>query len=157
MTNYHAPFAVAIALLVLPSITREAGAQGRSGVEEIRTETARAEARLTMPMLRKLLPAQKQGQAAAKVSCDMALADSLGYRGFLDACPPLASAYTSAGFSKDEVLSALAALATAYLHVGAEMAAKDGLRKAPEPLPPGVRRDNVDLVRANFEELTELQ
>ena len=157
MRSHPAALAIAIALLALPSVTREAGAQSRSGVEEIRAETARAEGRLTMSMLRALLPAQKQGQAAARASCDMAILDSLGYRAFLDACPPLASAYTSAGFSKDEVLSALAALATAYLHVGAEMAAKDGLRKAPEPPPPGVRRDNVDLVRANFEELTELQ
>jgi hypothetical protein len=164
MSSHSTPRALAIAcrvlgfaLLALPALACEAGAQARSGTEEIRTETARAEARLTMPMLRKLLPAKKRGVEASESSCDKEILDSLGFRKFIDACPVLKSEFTSAGFSTDEVVSALASLGTAYLHIGAEMAAKEGFRAAPDPPPPGVRRDNIDLVRANFDELSALE
>jgi hypothetical protein len=145
------PFRVAAFGLVLVAasvLTSVAAAQGRSA-EDTRTITGY---RLTMPMLRKVLPAM---YAPGARSCepsrrsDPALLSLAQMTRKLESCSPVAKSLERVGVQPREAAVIYAAL----LNVSQQVARRGG--KASE-LPPGVVRDNALLLEQNDPEIRKL-
>ena len=137
------------ALTVLSS---EAAAQQQAG--------ANSDYRLTMPVLRKALPAL---YAAGKERCterqrspqEIAEMTVAQMEAELDGCAPVQRAAAAQGVTTRE----LAQVSKALLQVGHRMAEEESAKATggtAAPLPPGALRDNVATVRQNEAELGRL-
>ena len=140
--------ATVLGLSVAPGLASAAAAQGRS-VEDSRAIEAY---RLTMPTLRKVLPAM-YGPAAERCEkpsqrdpMTLSLAEMTRT---LEACPDLARSLRDAGVELREA----AILSAALLNVSREVALRNGQASA---LPPGVVRDNALLLEQNDPEIRKL-
>lgn len=114
--------------------------------------------RLTMPMLRKALTALYTPGArteCAEESGDPAAMSLAEMQALLDGCAPVRRAAAAQGISTREAALVWKALTVVSSRLATEEGAKAS-GKAAAPLPAGVLRDNVALVRQNEAELAKL-
>ena len=140
--------ALGLGLLAAPILTSVATAQGRSA-EDARTITGY---RLTMPMLRKVLPAMyAEGARSCETSRrgDPASQSLAQMTRTLESCSPMAKSLKQAGVQPGEAAVIYAAL----LNVSQQVARRGGKASA---LPPGVVRDNALLLEQNDSEIRKL-
>jgi hypothetical protein len=141
-------FAVLLALAMAPALASSGAAQGRSAEDTKTIESYR----LTMPKLRKALPAMyTPGARSCEVSrhsdpSSLSLAEMTR---MLDACSPVATSLEQAGISPREAAIIYAALVT----VSRRLAGYGGKVSA---LPPGVVRDNALMLEQNDPEIRKL-
>ena len=140
--------ALTVALAGAPALTAPGAAQGRSAEDTRAIEGYR----LTMPMLRKVLPAM---HALGTLRCeerrhtDPQLLGLAQMTHRLEACSPVAESLRQAGVKASDAALVYAAL----LHVSRERGRRDGLTSR---LPPGVVRDNALLLEQNDPEIRKL-
>lgn len=147
---------VAIALLAWSVPCPAAQAQGSPVGSDPAVETYR----LTMPTLRKVLPALSQPQVRGcekgkNETLDPATMPLADITARLERCAPMRDAIAKSGVSTREAALTLAALARASKRFTEEESAKAVGGQAP-PLPPGVLKDNLTLIRENETELGRL-
>ena len=139
---------LALALAVAPVVASQSAAQGRSA-EDTRTIESY---RVTMPMLRKVLPAmyapgaQRCEQAPHRDPMSLSLAEMTRT---LEACSPVVRSLREAGVQPRHA----AILYAALLNVSRQVALRGGRASA---LPPGVVRDNALLLEQNDFEVRKL-
>lgn len=148
MSHSLLAFRAVLLALGLAATPRLASAQGRSA------EDAKAIAtyRLTMPMLRKVLPALREMATASCQERRRTDPDSLSLAEMtrrVKACPPVMQSLRQAGVEAADA----ALLYAALLHTGHELARRGG---EAAKLPPGVTRDNALLLEQHEPELRKL-
>ena len=140
--------ALAFWLVAAPALSSPGAAQGRSAEDTKAIE----EYRITMPMLRKTLPAM---YALGTVRCEerrrtdphsLSLDEM---RRKLEACSPVMQSLRQAGVKAGDA----ALLYAALLHTALELGRRGGQSAA---LPPGVTRDNAVLLEQNDAEIRRL-
>lgn len=140
--------AVALAFAAAPGLASSVTAQARSA-EDARTIDSY---RLTMPMLRKVLPAL---HAAGAQNCekprerDPSSLSLAQVTATLERCAPLTRSLRQAGVQPRDAAIVYAAL----LHVSRQVALRGGKATA---LPPGVVQDNALLLEQNDSEIRKL-
>jgi len=139
---------LALGLAAAPRLALPGAAQGRSAEDTKAIE----EYRITMPMLRKTLPAMYALGTARCQEGRRTNPDSLGLAEMtrkLETCSPVMQSLSQAGVkAKDAAL-----LYAALLHTGHELARRGGQSAA---LPPGVTHDNAVLLEENDAEIRKL-
>jgi hypothetical protein len=139
---------LAVGLAATAGLASPGAAQGRSAEDTKAIE----EYRLTMPMLRKVLPAMF---ALGSQPCEKRRDTdpySLGLAEMtrrLEACSPVVESLGQAGVKAGDA----ALLYAALLHVGRELGRRGGQASG---LPPGVLRDNARLLEQNEPEIRKL-
>jgi hypothetical protein len=140
--------ALALVLAAPPGLAARAAAQGRSAEDTTTIDSYR----LTMPVLRKVLPALyapgAQSCARAK-DTDPNTLSIAEMTGSLERCAPVMQSLKRAGVPARDAAIAFASL----LRTGQQVAMRGGNASA---LPPGVLRDNVLLLEQNDPELRRL-
>lgn len=140
--------ALTLALAAAPNLAAPGAAQGRSAEDTRAIESYR----VTMPMLRKVLPAMS---ALGTVRCEerrpsdphsLSLAEMTRK---LDTCSPVVKSLREAGVQPREAAIVYAAL----LNVSREVALRGGNAST---LPPGVVRDNALLLEQHDPEIRKL-
>jgi hypothetical protein len=140
--------ALTLALVAAPGLASPGAAQGRSADDSRAIDSFR----LTMPMLRKVLPAMS---APGVKSCEKPRHDDPASQSLaqmtrtLEACSPVAKSLRRAGVEPRDA----AILYAALLNVSQEVARRGGKAAA---LPPGVVRDNALLLERNESEIRKL-
>jgi hypothetical protein len=140
--------ALTLALAAAPALSAPSAAQERSG-EDTRAIDAY---RLTMPMLRKVLPAMS---AFDTVRCERPRHNEVSSLSLpemtrkLEACAPVVQSLRKAGVTPRDAALLFAAL----LNVSRQVALRGGKASA---LPPGVMRDNALLLEQNDPEIRNL-
>lgn len=140
--------ALALAFATAPAVTSLSAAQDRSA-EDTRTIESY---RVTMPILRKVLPAlyapgaQRCEQRPRRDPMSLSLAEMTRT---LEACAPVLSSLREAAVLPRDA----AILYAALLHVSRQVALRGGQATA---LPPGVMRDNALLLEQNDSEIRKL-
>jgi hypothetical protein len=140
--------ALALALAAAPGLAPPGAAQGRSAEDTEAIESYR----LTMPMLRKVLPtmyapgARRCEQRPRRDPMTLSLAEMTRT---LEACSPVAKSLHEAGVRPREA----AILYASLLNVSQQVARRGGKASA---LPPGVVRDNALLLEQNDPEIRKL-
>ena len=147
---------VAIALLAWSVPGPAAKAQGSPARSDPAIETYR----LSMPTLRKVLPALYHPEARAcekgkNENLDPASMPLADITARLERCEPMRDAIAKSGVSTTEAALTLAALARASKRSTEEASAKAAGGQAP-PLTPGALKDNLTLIRENEAELGRL-
>ena len=139
---------IAFGLVAIPLLSSPCAAQGRSAEDSKAIE----EYRITMPMLRKTLPAMS---ALGTVRCEERRrtdSHSLGLAEMtrkLEACSPVMQSLRQAGVKAGDA----ALLYAALLHTARELGRRGGQSTA---LPPGVTRDTAVLLEQNDAEIRKL-
>jgi hypothetical protein len=116
------------------------------------------EYRLSMPMLRKVLPvlyAPRMDTCPRRAPREVAAMSVAEMQEQIEHCAPVQRAAAAHGVTTREV----ALVSKALMQVGIRMAEEESAKATggtPAPLPPGVLRDNVALVRQNEAELGRL-
>ena len=152
--------ATVLALLALPSLAPAARAQSAD-------EKALASYRLTMPTIRKLVAVQEKIMEVAaspdakkwakelerQSSGNATIAElSAAY----DRVPPLKQAIASSGLSTREYVTAFFSFFQAAMMVSVQEYAQQQGSKEAAPLPAGVSKENVELVRQNKAEIDQI-
>ena len=150
-----------VALLALPVLAPAAQAQ-RSEDEKIL-----ANYRLTMPTVRKVLAVQEKFLDAAnspdakkwtkemegKSTGNMSIAE---LSAFYDRIPPIKQAVASTGLSTREYVTAMFSFFQAAMMVSMQEYAKQQGSKEAATLPPGISKENIELVRQNKAEIDQI-
>jgi hypothetical protein len=139
---------LALGLSAAPGLASPGAAQGRSAEDTQAIEGYR----LTMPMLRKVLPAMYALGTAGCEERRRSDPHSLGLAEMirrLEACPPVAKSLRKAGVNASDA----ALLYAALLHVTQELGRRGG---QVTKLPSGVVRDNALLLERNDPEIRTL-
>lgn len=148
MTSLPRAIAVALAFAAVPGLGSPVAAQARSAEDTRTIDTYR----LTMPILRKVLPAM---HAPGAQTCEkrrdrdpssLSLAQMTAT---LERCTPVTRSLREAGVQTRDAAIAYAVL----LHVSRQVALRGGKATA---LPPGVVRDNALLLEQNDSEIRKL-
>lgn len=140
--------ALAVAFAAAPVVASQGAAQGRTA-EDTRTIESY---RLTMPMLRKVLPAmyapgaQRCGQRPHRDPMSLSLAEMTRT---LEACSPVLNSLREAAVRPRDA----AILYATLLNVSRQVALRGGKASA---LPPGVVRENALLLEQNDSEIRKL-
>jgi hypothetical protein len=151
MRCFSLPFraaALTLALAAAPGLAAPGAAQGRSAEDTRAIERYR----LTMPMLRKVLPtmyapgARRCEQRPQRDPMTLSLAEMTRT---LEACSPVAKSLREAGVQPRDA----AILYAALLNVSRQVALRGGKASA---LPPGAVRDNALLLEQNDAEVRKL-
>jgi hypothetical protein len=137
--------ALSLALVVATGLSSSATAQGRSAEDTRRIESYR----LTMPMLRKVLPAVYGRTCERRRDLDPSALGLAEMTRMLEACAPVAQSLRQAGLTSGDAALLLAAL----LNASRRVALQGGKASA---LPPGVVRDNALLLEQNDPEIRKL-
>jgi hypothetical protein len=139
---------LAFGLAAAPGLASPGAAQGRSAEDTRMIESYR----LTMPMLRKMLPAMHEmgtvrcGEHRPSDPHSLSLAEMTRR---LEACSPVVTSLRQAGVQPRDVALVFAAL----LNVSRELGRRGGQASA---VPPGVVRDNALLLERNDSEIRKL-
>jgi hypothetical protein len=139
---------LALGLSAAPGLAAPCAAQGRSAEDTRAVEAYR----LTMPMLRKVLPTMRALGTARCEERHRRDPHSLGLAEMtrkLEACPPVMQSLRRAGVRASDAALLFAAL----LHTSRELGRRGGRIAA---LPPGVTRDNAVLLEQNDSEIRKL-
>jgi hypothetical protein len=152
-----------LALLALPASASKSYAQqterqvGARITDTREVPQSEEEYRLTMPVLRKML-AVKGPHISDALPPDTARWMSVKeLTAALDRIPAARQAIASAGLSTAQFAAAWKAYAEAEEYLMQEELAKTMDARAPVPLHDGVRKDNVELIRANQKEVKRLE
>ncbi len=150
-----------LALLALPLLASAARAQESDDAKAL------ASYRLTMPTIRKLVAAQEKFLEAAsspdakkwtkemegKSTGNMSIAE---LSALYDRIPPIKQAIASSGLSTREYVTAMFAFFQAAMVASMQDYAKQQGSKEAATLPPGVSKENIDLVRQNKAEIDRI-